>query len=200
VHKFERLGGLIAKAQRERAELALDAVAGAAKDLVFGLARQFKDQVGIPQDFLVGILEEARKPMDALASVNISTRDIVLLHALTPINLSSSLLKQQESGRAALVANEAIKILEANTQTGYNNTGFSIGRLGAYERLGDYFFAVVEVEKAEQAYKNSVHMPPLASIKPRLCSNRASGLTIVRSACDREIWASDSGTRTMHSR
>ena len=143
----------VANVQWGRAERALDQIVGTANTMAFKLARRFSEDIGVPQSVVVEVLDEARKPMDALASESRARPELALSRGLALIEISSTLLTQSDSGGAARAARNAIAVLEANSPPKEISGSWRLARLGAYERLANALRETEDRQGSLNAYE-----------------------------------------------
>jgi tetratricopeptide (TPR) repeat protein len=143
----------VAATQWGRAERALDQIVGTANTMAFELARRFSKDIGVPQSVVLEVLDEARKPMDALASESRARPELALSRGLALIEISSTLLTQSDSDGAAKAARNAIAVLEVNSPPKAISASWRLARLGAYERLGDALHETEDRQGSLNAYE-----------------------------------------------
>ena len=145
----------IAKGQRDRAERALDQVIASANGLVFDLSHRFIDNVDVPQTFVIDVLEEARRPMDALADEARARPQLALSRGIALNELSAAYLTQEQSQKAIQTAKTAISIFDEQVALYVNWSDWQVGRVSAYQQLGKALLESDDRTGALTAFENS---------------------------------------------
>ena len=150
-----------ANRERNRAERVLEQGTKTANNLVLDLARRFRGQSGIPQQFIIDVLGQARELAEDLAKVGGERPDLLQSQANAQAELAKTLLAQGDADAALAAADKAVAVfskLVAGAKRGVDQTSMRNGLGVAHDRRGDALFEMRRRPDALAAYQQSFNI------------------------------------------
>ena len=145
----------VAQAERSRAESALALATETANELVFNLARIFKDASGVPASTIADILDRARKMQGQLAAGGSMSTDLERGQAAALMETVDSLLTTGDVKAALEAARQAHSFIEKLAQSDPRNSHWQRDLSDAYRKIGDVQQAQGNLSEALQAFSAS---------------------------------------------
>jgi tetratricopeptide (TPR) repeat protein len=127
----------LAEQQRDRAEQTLSSSVRTANDLVFDLARRFKETTGVPVELRKDILDRAQKLQQQLVASNSLTPDLEYSQAIALGETVTALLSMGDITGAADAADRERVIMEGRLKTSPENPEYQRNLAVAYQRVGE---------------------------------------------------------------
>ena len=146
-----------ADAERQLAQQTLVAATKTANSLIFDLAQQFRNSVGVPSEVVKDILERAMTLQGELAASGQGTLDLQFSAADALAEDAQTLLVQGDSEGAIAAAERANKILLSLLSQDPNNKQWRHDLSVSYERIGDAQLALGRHQEALDAYQKSLN-------------------------------------------
>ncbi len=146
----------LAEAQRARAERTLAVATGTANALVFDLARQFRDQTGIPVALVRKILDSARELQRQLAESGEVSPELRRTEAVALMDLVETLQALGDVPAALASAERARDIIQDLLDSEPDNLGYQRDLSISMEGMGDVLMASGRRDQALEEYRKSL--------------------------------------------
>jgi tetratricopeptide (TPR) repeat protein len=145
-----------AVAQRTRAEQTLAAATQTANGLVFDLAVQFRDALGVPASLIKDILDRARALQDQLTASGQTTPKLQQSQAVALDETAGTLLTIGDTAAAFAAADRSRQILEALLVSKPDDADLLDDLSSSYKRVGDVLVKQGKLDDALKAYRDNL--------------------------------------------
>ncbi len=146
---------IIARQERERVELVLAEGTRTANNLVLDLSQRFRGQKGIPQQFIIDVLGEARGLVSQLARSGGERPELLEAQATALIEIASAMRSQGKFDLALHDARLAVAVFAKLAARPDAKSDWGVGLAAAKDRVGDVLLGLNRYDEALGQFQES---------------------------------------------